>query len=124
MLAPPPVHSVVIVAAWFTDIICMAQFNSLMQSAANAEALAAPISHTNLTYLKKMNSAFQNVRQHRQRGRKMRTGPMWCFSAHCAHRSFPCVMWTLCLLVRHHGSHRSTPTVSERYSVLAQGRLC
>lgn len=52
MLAPPPVHSVAIVAAWFTDIICMAQFTSLMHSAANAEGLAAPISHTNLIYLK------------------------------------------------------------------------
>lgn len=42
MLTPPPVHPVVIVAAWFTDIICIAKSTPLMRSAADAEALSLP----------------------------------------------------------------------------------
>ena len=41
MLTPPPVHPVVIVAAWFTDIISIAKANPCpppMHSAADAEA--------------------------------------------------------------------------------------
>lgn len=37
MLTPPPVQPVVIVAAWFTDIICTAKSSPLMHSAADAE---------------------------------------------------------------------------------------
>lgn len=40
VLTPPPVHPVVIVAAWFTEIIYIAKSTPLMHSAADAEALS------------------------------------------------------------------------------------
>lgn len=40
ILTPPPVHPAVIVAAWFTDIICIAKSTPLMCSAADAGALS------------------------------------------------------------------------------------
>lgn len=40
MLTPPPVYTVEIVAAWFTDIICIAKSTPFMHSAANSEALS------------------------------------------------------------------------------------